>query len=554
MDSEFLGMEESLNMYPETVKASDTYTTKILKSVEGFKRIETPYYEEVKHLSTVPANPDAVRESLLVFTKAENEYNVYTIADGVQKQVGSLVLMDLDEVSTAPLSNGLTIALVDGLLCAIDPTRETQDTLERIELPDSFTKDGEKINPTDVAQLNFRVVLNDKGTDYIYWSEINRPSSSSDNTAFGQTLTRYAYTKTDGSQVTFDDNIYYPPAEGTYVGTVETEEVFNSSLNSMRMDFKADTVTALKATDTCLFVFGENSMQVLQWQNSTIAPFAIVSKTSSVGLDIPKTAVVIDRECLFLGKGVGGMLGVWAVGESGEVRKLSGESEDQRFANYSELDALAFNYSYKGHTFYVLTLKGRDLEGKRREETLVLDLGENVWSDRASFNEEGQRKAWNAEQSVMYRGKPVFVLKTLEAANRYILGEFDRKSNMDLFSSVASRYIQRERTTGIKYDGINDIVVTGLELILNNGTTEDTIASDPAYNPQVMLQVSIDGGRTWSNELWASAGKIGQYSWRTRWNGLGRGARFAFRVKMTDPVPFEIATAYLSYLPCGNRV
>ena len=36
-DSEFLGMEESLNMYPETVTATDSYTTKVLKSVEGFK-------------------------------------------------------------------------------------------------------------------------------------------------------------------------------------------------------------------------------------------------------------------------------------------------------------------------------------------------------------------------------------------------------------------------------------------------------------------------------------------------------------------------------------
>ena len=111
----------------------------------------------------------------------------------------------------------------------------------------------------------------------------------------------------------------------------------------------------------------------------------------------------------------------------------------------------------------------------------------------------------------------------------------------------------KERTTGIKYDGVNDIVVTSLELVMNAGATMQMDPTKTGYNPRVMLQVSNDGGRTWSNELWAYAGQVGQYSWRVRWNALGKGARFAFRVRMTDPVAFEIATAYLSYLPCGNR-
>ena len=89
---------------------------------------------------------------------------------------------------------------------------------------------------------------------------------------------------------------------------------------------------------------------------------------------------------------------------------------------------------------------------------------------------------------------------------------------------------------------------------MNNGATQEFNPEQYASNPRVMLQVSLDGGMTWSNELWAYAGKVGQYSWRTRWNALGKGARFAFRIRMTDPVIFEIATAFLSYIPCGNRV
>jgi hypothetical protein len=551
MDSEFIGMEETVNMYPETVSAQDSYTTRMLKSVEGFSYVShaDDWRGDLLVIAGVPANPTVNEESLLLITDAGAEFDAYTLWNGVLKQVGSPSMSVVSDPKTISLSNGLTLFLNDGEIFAIDPTTESTSTIPKITLPDSFSHAG-KISPTEMAQLNYRVILNDSGTDYIYWSEINRPSGSTDTHAFEQTLTRYAYTKLDGTSVTFADNVYYPPAEGTYTGALSSETVSVSSLNSMRMDFKADSVTALCATDSSLFVFGQGSLQVLAWQNSTIAPFAIVSKTSSVGLDLPKTAVVIDRECYFVGKGVGGLLGVWAVNESGQLRKVSTNSEDQRIAAKAKgLNAVALSYSYKGHTFYVLTF------GNVGHETIVYDITEGLWSDRACFDSQGNRRPWNVDSCVMIKGKPVFLAEN-ERAETHSLLEFDPDSNTDYFkvAPFEGSPIERIRTTGIKYDGVNDIMVTGLEIIMNNGSTKVLEEQQPGYNPRVMLQVSVDGGRTWSNELWAYAGRTGQYSWRTRWNGLGRGARFAFRVKMAEPVAFEIATAYLTFIPCGNRI
>ena len=68
VDSEFLGLEESVNMYPETVTATDSYTTKLLKSVEGFDRTKG-YYEEgswivgVLNVNTNPFNNASIKEA-----------------------------------------------------------------------------------------------------------------------------------------------------------------------------------------------------------------------------------------------------------------------------------------------------------------------------------------------------------------------------------------------------------------------------------------------------------------------------------------------------------
>ena len=561
-DSEFLGMEESINVYPETVTATDSYTTKMLKSVEGFSG--TSFSGEkiigITSVNNTPWYASSVREALLVVTRNNDSSvnHVYAVYGGTKTEVGTFSGVYGDKAVVQELSNGIALVLTYGHLFAANPssTASPAPTCAGVTLPDAFDHAGE-IYPTQMALLNFRVILNDAEHDYIYWSELNRPTDALDTGAFEQSLTQYAYTKNDGTVVTFDDNVFYAPAVGTYdPATLTTQVVSTSALNSMKMDFKADKVVAMRATDSSLFVFGQNSLQILRWQNSTTAPFAIVAKTSQAGVMFADAVAVIGSECFYVGKGPQGALGVYAVDENGNIRKISSNAVDQRLARMpSGLgEVKAFAYAYKGHTFFVF--KASSFYGELAE-TMAFDIGEEVWGDRVSFDSNGNRCAWTAVDSCTIEGKPHFATRTHGGLWR--VSTFNPAKFTDQYLNEnplvdGTNPLVRERTTGIKFDGINDIVVTALELVMNAGETTQTDPSKNGYNPRVMLQVSTDGGRTWSNELWAFAGKVGQYSWRVRWNGLGRGARFAFRVRMTDPVAFEIATAYLSYLPCGNRV
>jgi hypothetical protein len=64
-------------------------------------------------------------------------------------------------------------------------------------------------------------------------------------------------------------------------------------------------------------------------------------------------------------------------------------------------------------------------------------------------------------------------------------------------------------------------------------------------DPQVMLRLSNDGGKTWISEVWRSAGKVGEYLRRVRWNRLGVARRRVFEVSVTDPVPWRLTGAYI---------
>ena len=56
-------------------------------------------------------------------------------------------------------------------------------------------------------------------------------------------------------------------------------------------------------------------------------------------------------------------------------------------------------------------------------------------------------------------------------------------------------------------------------------------------DPQVMLSVSDDGGRTWSPlQKWRSMGRLGEYTKRLRWLKMGQFRQRVIKLEITDPV------------------
>lgn len=69
--------------------------------------------------------------------------------------------------------------------------------------------------------------------------------------------------------------------------------------------------------------------------------------------------------------------------------------------------------------------------------------------------------------------------------------------------------------------------------------------SGQGEDPQVMMRISNDGGKTWSTELMRGAGKLGEYGVRVRWTRGGSGRRRVYEIRMSDPIPWRISNAYV---------
>ena len=75
------------------------------------------------------------------------------------------------------------------------------------------------------------------------------------------------------------------------------------------------------------------------------------------------------------------------------------------------------------------------------------------------------------------------------------------------------------------------------------GVGNDSYISYNSRDPHVMLQYSDNSGKTWSNELWTSLGKVGQYSTRLSWRRLGSSRNRVYRLVITAPVKIALLGA-----------
>jgi hypothetical protein len=100
----------------------------------------------------------------------------------------------------------------------------------------------------------------------------------------------------------------------------------------------------------------------------------------------------------------------------------------------------------------------------------------------------------------------------------------------------------------------NYLEITATQILFSNPAKynayiDGTVSSGSS---NAMLRWSDDGGHTWSNEHWASMGKLGEYGKRVIWRRLGMTTKLrdrVYEVSGTDPVKIAIMGAELSVTP-----
>jgi hypothetical protein len=156
-----------------------------------------------------------------------------------------------------------------------------------------------------------------------------------------------------------------------------------------------------------------------------------------------------------------------------------------------------------------------------------------------SFLYDGSTSIWSEVQSGVglikrHQGN----VGTMFNMNSYC-GDYQTGNIYKIDSTVYTDYqITQPRIVQTRHieDSGNMIAIDELFIDMETGVG---LQSGQGSNPQIILNVSKDGGRTWGNDRFCSWGTVGRYP-RAIWRRLGSSRDFVFRFTMTDPVKFVI--------------
>jgi hypothetical protein len=264
-----------------------------------------------------------------------------------------------------------------------------------------------------------------------------------------------------------------------------------------------------------VFLFKRDAAEV--WYNSGDADFPL-SKTASGFMEIGITsrfgAAKADNSVFF-------------PASDGTIRRVNGYTPvristtaiEQAIAKYASQECIAHSWIENGHTMVGFTYT---------ENTFVFDASTQLWHERQSYG----MKNWRA--AFVLRGSNITLVGD-STSNR--LGILDAQT----FNEWDEPLVERVTAPAVAQDNVL-IPHASLELVFEQGVGLNT---GQGSDPQVFLDWSDDGGRTWSNEIWRQLGKRGDFHRTALFNRLGQSRDRVYRMGISDPVRRTLIQAIL---------
>lgn len=297
----------------------------------------------------------------------------------------------------------------------------------------------------------------------------------------------------------------------------------------------ADRWVAAKVNGRFLWLFGSQTSE--PWWNAGTSTFPLAPYNNiqvQYGIAAPFSAEIVNGALTWLSSTTDGQ-GVILSSPGFSPARISTYPVEFAISNYETVtDGIGDAYFDLGHHFYVLTFPDADA-------TWATDpaLGPMGWHKRGT---------WIAENSEYTAWRPAYHAFAFQQHRMldFSSGAVYRMSSTYGFD-VEGRPIRRVRRAPslffqnkrIKFGAFELILEPGLGLPEGDPNNPPVVGSDP----QVVLVMSNDGGKTWGNEQRRSAGKQGQYGTRVIWQRGGQARKRVYEVVMTDPIPWRLIDA-----------
>jgi len=297
-----------------------------------------------------------------------------------------------------------------------------------------------------------------------------------------------------------------------------------------------DDLVSLIVDHREIWLFGQTSVEV--WYNAGLPDFPlsrIQGAFNEIGCAAAFSVAKLDNGVFWLGADARGR-GIVYRSQGYNGIRISTHAVEWQIQQYSDIsDATAYTYQQDGHSFYVLNFPSADT-------TWVYDVATQAWHQRAG---------WLNNNFTRQRGDCQMSFNNEIVIGDYLSGTiyaYDLEKYSD--DNSTQKWLRSWRALPTGQNNLTRTAHHTLQLDCESGVGLD--GTGQGTDPQIMLRWSDDGGHTWSNEHWASMGKIGQKGRRVFWRRLGMTTKLrdrVYEISGTDPVSITIMGAELQMDP-----
>ena len=315
------------------------------------------------------------------------------------------------------------------------------------------------------------------------------------------------------SDITFLDSrfVWIVPNSGK-IQWSQLLSIKTDALSYATAEAKSDNLVRTVACNGQLWLIGEKTTEIWNSTSSNDLPFTRMS-----GAYIPTGCIAKNSVCQF-----GGSL-IWlsqtdhgqsqiVMTQGYQTSRISNHAIESEISEYKRVDdAYSFSYQQDGHAFFIITFP-------TAKKTWCYDAITQMWHERAWYNTETfTNEHHRANTHCFYNGE--HLVGDRESGLIY---RFCNKSWTDNGSMIL-----RERITPVINPHSQKLIFDELEI-------KAQLGQDQNCKPQIMLDWSNDGGRSWSFSAQKDLGGIGQFEQRLIFRRLGQSLNRVFRVRMSD--------------------
>ena len=393
-----------------------------------------------------------------------------------------------------------------------------------ITLPKRITENL-YIKPSHIAVVSGTIVINDLGSGYVYYS-IPYPLSQEKREVFNIVNGEVQY-KGDGITV---ETREVDSGEYCFLDNYGVQKYFNAESSS-------DKVNAIYSVGSLLTLFGPSSIEFWQKADSDTITWSRVSYSinKEQGLEARYSLASVNRTVFCVGTGKSQAKCILMINDT-KIEKISPEWMDKILNNSDVKNLRGWTYSKNNHSFYMISIGN---------ETYCYDVATNQWHIRSSRNfYNAQNKKYMPQFAVWFDNR--IITGSCENGNLFILDENYYRED---FNATQSLPLLRVRQTPVLTSNYKNFLIHELALECNVGHINE-------YGKQskALIQVSRDGGYTWSNVIEAHVGMKGQYMSRLRWLNLGMMRQGVLKVSFSEDSDFVISDASIRMTECQGGV